>query len=537
MEQITLNLIPGGIPQICNVSQYDDGRVIRLHLKNGSSDYTLSETETISLSVSKSDRTTYVCAVTNTSSSYVDITTVQEMCDVSGESECKLTISSGNTVLGTGNFRMIVDPDAFDGDLKVKSVSGPIATFKTNLAEDLIKLDVDLEPIQDLHGYDNPWPAGGGANKITVNRTKGNAGEYGPNVTRDWDYTKYYVGISYNNYYNEGSIDSYDVGNDVVSLTTSRNAYGIAFPIKAEPNKQYCVGCTTNGTIKFATSYFDSNGSLIRYNYNFSTRQVITTPNGCATIVLVVYDGSASGTQISASNIFINDPATVTEWTPYSNICPISGHDSAKLFRTGKNLIDNDDFFNFQSWKPNLVTVGEYPTNYSNRGYKLPTKVGETHTISFGIDENDIPRYVYLCKTDGITSTRVAYITTGSALLNRTFTFTSDGSLYYLRSGSMIDQSAFEEQIGKIDFVQLELGSTATDYEPYTSEPTPVTVQFGQTVYGGTLDSASRRLRVDTRYMVFDGTQEILRANWRPLNNSVGWLYRPNITPILKIMW
>lgn len=48
----------------------------------------------------------------------------------------------------------------------IKTVTGAIVTFVTSKAAPLINLTATLSPSQDLHGYDSPWPAGGGANKF-----------------------------------------------------------------------------------------------------------------------------------------------------------------------------------------------------------------------------------------------------------------------------------------------------------------------------------------------------------------------------------
>ena len=53
MEQIILNLVPGGVSPVCYVSQYDVGRKIRLHLRNGSDPYVLSGAETVTATIRK----------------------------------------------------------------------------------------------------------------------------------------------------------------------------------------------------------------------------------------------------------------------------------------------------------------------------------------------------------------------------------------------------------------------------------------------------------------------------------------------------
>lgn len=484
MEQINLNLIPNGILAVCHVSQYDNtGRKIRFHLFNGSDTYALSGTETITLRIRKTNGEILIFDIPNTASDYIDLTVLQQMTDVSGDSVCEFRLTDSGLDIGSFNFKMKIEPDAFDGNLSISEVSGNIATFKTDLAEDLIKLDVDLEPIQDLHGYDYPWPTGM-INQITVNRTKGDAGAYGPNVTRDWDYTKYYVGFSYNNYYAENMLTSYSVGNDIVSVTQSRNAYGVAFPIRAKPNHQYYVGCTFGGTVRLAVSYFDSTGSLINHESNIRTSRIITTPDNCSTLVLVVYDGAASGVSVSASNIFINDPATETSYTPYSNICPITGHDSAQLVRTGKNLIDTAKLLQQSS---NVVVIGQNSA-YSN--HELFLKKG-SYTIRVN---TSVVASVYY--HDG-TSVRV-----GATNTNLTFTLSEDTWIsFYIYTSAGIS-------VSNITDYRLELGSVATNYEPYSSDPTPITVNFGQTVYKGVLYSKLRKVLVTHVCETFDGSED-----------------------------
>ena len=528
MEQITLNLIPGGIPQICNASQYDDGRVIRLHLKNGLSDYTLLGTETIRLSVSKSDQTTYVCDVTNTGLSYVDITTASEMCDVSGESECELTISSGDTVLGTGNFRMMVDPDAFDGDLKIKSVSGPIATFETDLAEDLIKLDVDLEPTQDLHGYDNPWPAGGGKNLFDVDTcTPGFLASTGKSISGP---------------------DKENLVSDFISVIENQTYSYTSYPTThTEP----WIGWSFYAEKDMNTVIEITSGKYREVSYNETKR--ITVPSGAKYIRIGARYLDNGG------NAQFEKGSTATSFEPYSNVCPIAGHTEAKIVHTGKNLLDTrqESIPQYESGSGTYAGVTYSPNNDASitingtstgasvlffdpvtlnplTSYPLPTwkytNNRYTFSVTGGWGSVTGDAYIQATVKKKVDDTIVSRARLTSSVFTRSFTVQEDEYIAdaFIRLSSGASASNINIKI------QLELGSAATDYEPYESDPTPITVQFGQTVYGGTLDSVSGVLRVNTRYMVFDGTQQIGLANWRPLSNSIGWLYTPSVTPNIK---
>lgn len=477
MEQITLNLIPGGIPQICNVSQYDDGRVIRLHLKNGSSDYTLSGTETISLFVSKRDRTTYVCDVTNTSSSYVDITTVPEMCDVSGESECELTISSGNTVLGTGNFRMIVDPDAFDGDLKVKSVSGPITTFETDLAEDLIKLDVDLEPIQDLHGYDNPWPAGGGKNIACL------SADTLDNSQR--------IVI---NYLDENNI------NFTIDGTYARCMY----KVKAKAGSTVTVSFKAQGIEgAYNRVNFNPENSYSNYqpwgSYNVNSYDTLATYTKTFTLdVDDFYVGFywTTGTDTGAPivrDFQVEVGSTATSFVPYSNICPIEGHVEAKIVHTGKNRCSMSDttFVQYQEVEINEIPAGSYV--YS-------AVITSTDT------DSDKCAIIFLDENKNTLMSRSIDRSVGNVRVSTSFSVSAPIKFLRLYAASGFPSGAGDTASFVDNMICLQSESNPTDYEPYTG--TEVTVQFGQTVYKGKLYSEQRKVLVTHVCETFDGSSD-----------------------------
>ena len=111
MEIINLNLIPGLNNPVCHVSQFDVGRVIRLDLFEGDSVYTLTGNETIKLNVRKPDNKVLTRDITNTSSTYITFTTVEQMCPLPGDNICELSIMSGDTIIKSINFLMRVEKD------------------------------------------------------------------------------------------------------------------------------------------------------------------------------------------------------------------------------------------------------------------------------------------------------------------------------------------------------------------------------------------------------------------------------------------
>lgn len=177
--------------------------------------------------------------------------------------------------------------------------------------------------------------------------------------------------------------------------------------------------------------------------------------------------------------------------TPESPL-PISGKSAVHVFRYGKGFLEG--FYSYSNWKADLVSVGSLPTSSSNRGFVLPVESGKTYTISFGISSDNIPPYIYLCKSDLTTSSeRVAYITSGSAVMNSSYTFTADNNTWYLRTGSSSNETSFLNQVGKVGFIMLEEGSGED-----LSNRKEYVFDLGDTYFGGELSVLEGKAEFDS---------------------------------------
>lgn len=171
------------------------------------------------------------------------------------------------------------------------------------------------------------------------------------------------------------------------------------------------------------------------------------------------------------------------------NIRPISGYDKVKLPRCGKNLIP-----------PGAVTLAQ-TTNvmaWVDTGKILPagTYTASVNTKCLGV-------YV----VNYATKTNFAYAYNANSL---TFTLTEPMAVYLdFYANSLTAENAAS--------AQLELGPTATAYEPYRGET--FEINLGQTVYGGTLDWNTGVLTVDRKVVVADGTKNAFATSssgyWR----------------------
>lgn len=159
-------------------------------------------------------------------------------------------------------------------------VDGPVASFPDGADDIPLKsLIVDINPVQDLHGYDSPWPAGGGKNLF-------NKPERIMNVNISQGATIY----------------SQVFGNDSASF----NLYGYD-----ADNTEYSI-ITCDKIKRSATIPVD----LVKLAISTS--------------------GLAS---LGGGNLMLS-LSDFTNFAPYENLCPISGWDKVEMGQRGKNLFD-----------------------------------------------------------------------------------------------------------------------------------------------------------------------------------------------------
>ena len=176
------------------------------------------------------------------------------------------------------------------------------------------------------------------------------------------------------------------------------------------------------------------------------------------------------------------------------NVRPITGWTGANVTRTGKNLLD-----------ASACIVGRYITSrgeikatsgWSASDY-IPVKSGETYTLSNYNPDGTAANHAFYCVDK-------SFLSRIPAAGNNTFTVPSGA--YYVRVSIKTEN---------LTGAQLELGTTATAYEPYQGDTYAVTFPAeAGTVYGGTLDVTTGVLTVD-RGFVDMGT-----LNWQGWEES-----------------
>lgn len=173
------------------------------------------------------------------------------------------------------------------------------------------------------------------------------------------------------------------------------------------------------------------------------------------------------------------------------NIRPITGWTGANVTRTGKNL------FNKATQAKNWYRTSSNTIGNGGTMCLFSVPVGTTITVSGTNGSRNVLLY---------TDKDISEITVGDQLTfqsntNLPFTITTGHKTY-----AYYMETSFNQAL--VDSVQLELGSTATAYEPY--QGTTLTVDWtteAGTVYGGTIDVATGLLTVGWKTHIFNGSE------------------------------
>lgn len=171
-----------------------------------------------------------------------------------------------------------------------QTVSGAIASFVTQRAAPIRELVVDVNPVQDLHGYDAPWPPGGGKNLANPTVTVGlNIASSGAEETGTAASTSDYIKVSPSTAY------VFYINQSVTGVWVEEYDASKVFIIRSS-TVQNEVSFTTNASTEY-----------VRFTINYN------------------------GTSMAATQEVINSLEPMLELSPktsfstYSNICPISG--------------------------------------------------------------------------------------------------------------------------------------------------------------------------------------------------------------------
>lgn len=135
-QSINLNLVPGGVLPIINVSQYDKGsRTLQIVLFNGVTAYQIPDGSSVTIQGTKADKTGFQYEVDSFSGNVVTTDIEQQMTVFPGDVAIELSIAKGDDRLGTANFILRVEPAALADDTIISETELPLIEQAVEIAE------------------------------------------------------------------------------------------------------------------------------------------------------------------------------------------------------------------------------------------------------------------------------------------------------------------------------------------------------------------------------------------------------------------
>ena len=379
----------------------------------------------------------------------------------------------------------------------VKTVTAAIVHIKDALAGPAQNVTIAIEPVQDLNGYDNPWPTGGGPN--------------------------FYDGT-----YTAANKQFLAAGTGVVSYYEGLVDRSIVIPCKA--GEKYVIRSGIQGTMRvgsFPAMPVTGNTPTVFVTATATSGQTeLTITTGAADAYLFVQFFIDS--DISAYGANLSNALNGFYYSLDSNICPITGRTGAKVYndpahggliRWNQTVYDVDATGGTTTISDGIVSV--HPTGSGNRLRALSTAVIAGHkyfeTVTIKSDgEHSVGFQNFLFP--GTLKTASASWT----VLEDIQTASSTGSIYVqLYSVSNTDYQIKQGSFMFFDLTEMfgagneptvaefrklfpketyayntgeETTVSAVNGDPYTLIP----ISFGSagTVYGGTLDVTTGKLTV-----------------------------------------
>lgn len=419
----------------------------------------------------------------------------------------------------------------------IKTASGAVASVSDARMRGAIGVEASFSPKQDLHGYANPWLAGGGKNIC-------------PPLTDGW-------------------VDGYIGGGGVINAPSPvRKEMSSDFiPVTAGATYTLNYICDSGGDTQWnALAMYSEDKTFLRRSSGTANIPSYYTPASDVRYVRVTLR-----TFGNASNLQLELGSSATSYAPYENLCPISGITSAsawadpqyavlvdwnQLFPAAEdwyaqsaqsNVVVDDDgvitatiIYGDPSVYAPAIRTATYPAVIANHIYYFACKFKPA-----------TDGYPYVRNNSGVTVNAFGVQTTPGGTwgnYERIVGATGDADLYYFGQGGNTSQIQIGDSISFKDLVCVDLTRVygagnepltvyefrsrfPKDYYEYNpgemmtisavnGDPHSVTVQLGEERYGGSYDFVRGKLTLTKKYAVLNDA-----SLWRSRTGTVDFEY------------
>lgn len=193
-----------------------------------------------------------------------------------------------------------------------------------------------------------------GNNRLSLDRTQGDTTGWINATTekRPFDDTKYYIGLTANNYINSSFVSLVSINDNSVVMNSLGSGYGIGFPMRVIGGQTYTIEFSaSDGTTYKRVGWFDKEGSLISFNNETVSQK--TAPNNAYWGVLVLSPNTAN-TNVTFTNITFHLTSASIGYKPYTEttislpqttlLGALNSHDTLSVVEG--NVVEGEQLYN-----------------------------------------------------------------------------------------------------------------------------------------------------------------------------------------------
>lgn len=352
------------------------------------------------------------------------------------------------------------------------TATGTIASFPDGADMPMVSLVADIDPIQDLHGYDRPWVGGGGASKIPFESV----------IEEGWTRTLNGITATFSKGYMKVTGTSTSSGwTNIVDLTPWASPDFFYLPAGTYSVAEHL---TIKGYADGTYANFSEVGRTVTQQFN----------------VMGFYIAVRSGETVdwNVPMMFVSGSTRPTAYEPYSNICPISGWDSVDVSVAGINVWDEE-------WEVGGIRSSDGTNSTDANRIRAKNLIPIVETTYYVKAPSNLTAFYYDMNNDFMESKPI-----GS---NTTFIPINGAKYMRFTVGSSSNPVTTYNN-------DISINYPSTDHDYHAHEGQTYQTTLPQTVYGGTLDVVGGVLTVD-RAMVDLGTLNwTYQANYQRFTTS-----------------
>ena len=282
-QTINLNLIPGSIEPVINVSQYDKGQTWNFNIYSGSQPFTIPTGSSITIQGTKPDKTGFQYGCTF-NGNVVTAIEQQQMTILSGKVPAEIVITKDDELIGSLNFNIMVEKAALADDTAISETDLPLIE---EAVEALSHIDETLETMKGYKEDSEAYAIG-----------KRNGSDVGSSDPAYHNNSKYYAG-------------------QASSSASSASGSATSAGTNALISEGYAVGKQNGSAVGSGSPYYQNNAEYYKgqaANSATNAGNSATAASGSATtasnkaLVAEGYaDGKQNGTDVASGSPYYHN--------------------------------------------------------------------------------------------------------------------------------------------------------------------------------------------------------------------------------------